>query len=99
MNTDSKKELTIEEIAEEWKNFKGLKHSIPVKYFDYLYLREIDLHPEKLGECPPFPMEEWQCEEFLKQGFLFKTREEAEKVRSVMVNAYLNTSSTSAVHS
>ena len=72
---------------------------IPSKFLNFFYLREIDLHPERLGEFPPFPMEEWQCEEFYKQGFLFKTREEAEKVRSVMVNAYLNTSSTSAVHS
>lgn len=76
-----------------------MKADIPSKFSNFYYLREIDLHPERLGEFPPFQMEEWQCEEFLKQGFLFPSYEEADRARTVMLEAYFNTSNISPVHS
>lgn len=56
------------------------QYEIPRQYADYYYLRSFDLVPERLGDCPPFNLVPPQCEEFVKQGWLFRTKEEAWEV-------------------
>lgn len=71
------------------------KKSIPDKYKDMYFLRDIDLHAEKLTEYP-YSLCEDQCAAFLEKGLLFQSREEAEAARSIMMEAYFRTSTTSA---
>lgn len=71
---------------------------IPEKYKDLYYLRDLDLHAEPLSDCP-HGVSTICCEELLAQGLLFKTRDEAEMVRSTMLEAYFRTSKTSSIHS
>lgn len=71
---------------------------IPDKYKNSYYLRDIDLHAERLADYP-FPMSETQCETFRHKGLIFDSREEAENAREIMLNAYFKTSSKSSVHS
>lgn len=60
------------------------------KYAGYYYLRSFDLRPERLDENCPCDMGEAFCEELNAQGLLFRTREDALRVREVMLRAYVN---------
>lgn len=71
---------------------------IPAEYKDLYYLRDLDLHAERLADCPHSVCSRF-CEELKTKGLLFKTRDEAECARSVMLRAYLKTSKTSSIHS
>lgn len=71
---------------------------IPDKYKDSYYLRDIDLHAERLADYP-LPMGETQCDAFRQTGLIFDSREEAEEARKIMLEAYFNTSSKSSIHS
>lgn len=71
---------------------------IPGKCKDFYYLRDLDLHAERLSDCPHSVAARF-CAELLDEGLLFKTREEAECARSVMLRAYFKTSKTSSIHS
>lgn len=71
---------------------------IPEKYKNSYYFRDIDLHAERLSDYP-FPMSETQCDTFKRMGFIFDSREEAEKARKIMLDAYFKTSSKSSTHS
>lgn len=67
---------------------------IPERYKDLYYLRDIDLHAERLADYP-LAMGETQCDTFRRAGLIFDTREEAENARRIMLDAYFKTSSTS----
>lgn len=62
---------------------------IPEKYKDFYYLRDIDLNAKRLADYP-FSLNEAQCQELYKEGWLFKTHEDAMRVREVMRRAYVN---------
>lgn len=64
---------------------------IPAKYKDLYYLRDLDLHAERLADCPHSVCSRF-CEELKSKGLLFKTREEAEAARRIMLKAYFKTS-------
>lgn len=66
-----------------------MKNNVPEEFADFYYLRELDLYPERLGDLPYYMGIE-QCREFYKQGWLFHTREDAMRVREVMVRAYIS---------
>lgn len=66
---------------------------VPEKYRDWFYLRDLDLHAERLIACPHGVCDE-MCDELIASNLLFKTREEAEAARTVMLRAYLKTSRT-----
>lgn len=71
---------------------------IPDEYKNYYYLRDLDLHAERLSDCPHGVVTNF-CEELLAEGLLFKTRDEAEYARSIMLEAYFKTSKISSIHS
>lgn len=74
------------------------RHDIPAAYRDHFFLRDLDLHAERLEDCPVSVCDE-MCRELIESGLLFKTREEAEAARAVMLEAYFKTSSKSSNHS
>lgn len=71
---------------------------IPTEYKNLYYLRDLDLHAERLSDCPHSVCVGF-CEDLKSKGLLFKTREEGEAARAIMLKAYFNTSSTSSNHS
>ena len=71
---------------------------IPDRYKDSYYLRDIDLHAERLADYP-FSIGETQCDKFKRMGLIFDSREEAEETRKIMLDAYFKTSSKSSTHS
>lgn len=61
---------------------------VPPKYINYLdfyYLRDFDLFPERVRDCP---YNTDFIEGLLEQGMLFSTKEEALAVREIIINAY-----------
>lgn len=80
-------------VVSLWDNifFITKRIMIPEKYKDFYYLRDLDLHAERLSDCPHGVATNF-CEELLAKGLLFKTRDEAECARSVMLEAYFRTS-------
>lgn len=61
--------------------------NVPTKYRDWFYLRDMDLHAERLADCPHDVCDE-MCMELDAHNLLFKSREEAEAARTVMLNAH-----------
>ena len=69
------------------------RHDIPFRYRDYYYLRDLDLHAERLADCPDSVCDE-MADALMASGLLFETREKAEAARAVMLDAYSKTSRT-----